>query len=228
MKFLTEVCQHSEVNKMAESNIGIVFGPTLMRNKEESLSGMMNPMNNPAGTIAALVKNFNDIFGEDPPEFNETPQVNETSDQVEKKTVPLIKPRRTSNPISTPQQLGSSKSTSSIKVKQLAELKNMGNKNSPIKSTRSQTVGTKPNIPMLAARSNSKSEIIKPPIAPKPSIPKKPDLSELQKAPPIPEKPVIPPKPTIPEEPKPSLPPKPKLPPKPEPTAELATAIAES
>ena len=71
LKFLYDTSQLAEANKMASSNLGIVFGPTLMRNKEESLTGMMNPMNNPAGTIAALIEKFPECFPEEPPELSQ-------------------------------------------------------------------------------------------------------------------------------------------------------------
>ena len=47
---------------MHANNLGVVFGPTLMRSKEDSLSGFMNPTNNSVGTIAALISDFNLVF----------------------------------------------------------------------------------------------------------------------------------------------------------------------
>ena len=44
MPFLQKVHLNSEINKMTPSNLGIVFGPTLMRSKEEDASGFTNPI----------------------------------------------------------------------------------------------------------------------------------------------------------------------------------------
>ena len=40
--FATSVAAHSNKNLMAASNLGVVFGPTLMKSKEESMAAIMN------------------------------------------------------------------------------------------------------------------------------------------------------------------------------------------
>jgi hypothetical protein len=36
------ITQHSQQNKMKSSNMGVVFGPTLLKNKGESVHGIMS------------------------------------------------------------------------------------------------------------------------------------------------------------------------------------------
>lgn len=61
IEFLTSVCKHSEVNKMTESNIAIVFGPTLLRPEEESLESSLNsPLVNQ--TIHRFLDHFSELF----------------------------------------------------------------------------------------------------------------------------------------------------------------------
>lgn len=207
MQFLTEVVEHASVNKMASSNVGIVFGPTLMRNKEETLSGIMNPLNNPAATITALVDNFTEIFGEPPAEFSEKESSSTSMNEV-------ISPRGKSN---RPSRSQTTNATANAPVqKSLAD----------IMRKQSFTSGT--NSPMT---SNGPPEIAKKPpiIAPKPVIPEKP--TNIEEAPFIPPKPIIPPKPVMeePTEPPPPIPDKPSLPPKPSipavPPKEYAVAL---
>lgn len=40
--FMYSVSTHADKNKMHASNIGVVFGPTLMRPLEESVAGIMD------------------------------------------------------------------------------------------------------------------------------------------------------------------------------------------
>ena len=42
MFFTTRVAAHSNKNLMAASNLGVVFGPTLMKSREESMAAIMN------------------------------------------------------------------------------------------------------------------------------------------------------------------------------------------
>jgi len=210
LKFLKEVSKHSDVNKMAASNLGIVFGPTLMRNKEESLSGMMNPLNNPAGTISALIENFEAIFGDDPEELNAP---SEGSSSPKTKT-------RTALQTGVGDALITRNSDS-----------NLGFKPPPTRKARSSTTST-PGKPARSASpvpGNSGvsglagiiSQQIQssPTVQRKPAVPTKRASPVAERKPSIPPKPVIPPKPTVvpTEAEKPPLPQKPTLPPKPEP-----------
>lgn len=244
MKFLKEISTHSEINKMAASNLGIVFGPTLMRNKEESLSGMMNPMNNPAGTISALIENFESIFGEDPEELTSTTTEIESNTE----TKPLANaPQIKKPPMASPSE---SLITRNRRGSSPVKAKANENDNRPPRPSqpgagrrlsRSQTVNqqnepTSGNAALASIiaqqskkpeRTQSKPEAVaKPPImAPKPSIPPKPAIQ--QEKPFIPPKPTIPPKPSLDtmEENPPPIPQKPSLPAKPEPAKIIATAL---
>jgi len=40
--FLFSVAGHSNKNLMAASNLGVVFGPTLMKSREETMAAIMN------------------------------------------------------------------------------------------------------------------------------------------------------------------------------------------
>ena len=42
MIFLNSVCSHSQLNFMTPSNMGVIFGPTLMRAKEETVAAMLD------------------------------------------------------------------------------------------------------------------------------------------------------------------------------------------
>ncbi|CAH3045582.1 unnamed protein product [Pocillopora meandrina] len=65
MKHLTQVAAHSNRNLMAASNLGVVFGPTLMKSREESMAAIMN-LKYQSIVIELLIKEFNTIFGPDP------------------------------------------------------------------------------------------------------------------------------------------------------------------
>lgn len=65
MKHLTQVAAHSNRNLMAASNLGVVFGPTLMKSREESMAAIMN-LKYQSVVIELLIKEFNTIFGPDP------------------------------------------------------------------------------------------------------------------------------------------------------------------
>ena len=49
---------------MHSNNLGVVFGPTLMRSKQDTLSSFMNPSNNSVSVIAACISDFELIFGQ--------------------------------------------------------------------------------------------------------------------------------------------------------------------
>ncbi|TRZ05878.1 hypothetical protein HGM15179_021229, partial [Zosterops borbonicus] len=42
LKFYLSVCEHSQENLMSPSNMGVIFGPTLMRAQEDTVAAMMN------------------------------------------------------------------------------------------------------------------------------------------------------------------------------------------
>ena len=59
------VAAHSNKNLMAASNLGVVFGPTLMKSREESMAAIMN-LKYQSVVIELLIKEFDavssDIF----------------------------------------------------------------------------------------------------------------------------------------------------------------------
>ena len=42
LMFIDSVCSHSEDNRMTPSNMAVIFGPTLMRAKEETVAAMLD------------------------------------------------------------------------------------------------------------------------------------------------------------------------------------------
>lgn len=54
------VAAHSNKNLMAASNLGVVFGPTLMKSKEESMAAIMN-LKYQSVVIELLIKEFNQV-----------------------------------------------------------------------------------------------------------------------------------------------------------------------
>ncbi|XP_028513351.1 rho GTPase-activating protein 26 [Exaiptasia diaphana] len=76
------VAAHSNKNLMAASNLGVVFGPTLMKSKEESMAAIMN-LKYQSVVIELLIKEYHKIF--DVPEEEE---VNEKKESEDKPPVP--------------------------------------------------------------------------------------------------------------------------------------------
>ena len=217
---------------MAASNLGIVFGPTLMRNKEESLSGIMNPMNNPAKTISVLINGFDEIFGtKDPADLvsssipsNEAakPKIDLNANLQASLGDALRSRSKTGGPPATiiekpppPKPMAViPKGPSDDKPpppKQLGAFSRVASFED--KLFKSPVQGLAPNI---KPPTPSKPAAAKPMIPVKPMLPVRSALSE-EKPPPIPEKPVIPPKPTLNtagDDKPPPIPEKPALPPK--------------
>lgn len=61
MGFLHELSQHSEKNLMTTQNIGIVFGPTLMRAREQAdfLSGVQSKS---VDVVVFMLEHFKELF----------------------------------------------------------------------------------------------------------------------------------------------------------------------
>jgi len=204
MRFLVEVSQHADVNKMAASNLGIVFGPTLMRNRDESLSGMMNPMNNPGAVIAAMITNCDVIFGE-----KKTKKRSGGKKGRHRPTSTKLDEKRPDDLLAKiAQGIGE-------------DLRNRSKTDLGTSSPTTQRQASDPNLipPPIAPKPTNA-----PPIAPKPNIapPPKPN----QAPPPIAPKPSIPPKPSAKPEPVVEPEPEPEPQPEPEPVVQPATAPA--
>lgn len=64
-KHLLRVSSHSEQNMMTVSNLGMIFGPTLLRSQEETVAAMMN-IKFQNIVVEIIIENCNKIFGEPP------------------------------------------------------------------------------------------------------------------------------------------------------------------
>ncbi|XP_040005806.1 rho GTPase-activating protein 42 isoform X2 [Xiphias gladius] len=62
---LFKVSSHSDQNLMTVSNLGMIFGPTLMRSQEETVAAMMN-IKFQNIVVEILIENHDKIFGEAP------------------------------------------------------------------------------------------------------------------------------------------------------------------
>uniref|UniRef100_A0A8C1I997 Rho GTPase activating protein 42b n=1 Tax=Cyprinus carpio TaxID=7962 RepID=A0A8C1I997_CYPCA len=61
IKHLLNVSTHSESNMMTVSNLGVIFGPTLMRSQEETVAAMMN-IKFQNVVVEILIENFEKIY----------------------------------------------------------------------------------------------------------------------------------------------------------------------
>uniref|UniRef100_A0A8K9X0B9 Rho GTPase-activating protein 42 n=1 Tax=Oncorhynchus mykiss TaxID=8022 RepID=A0A8K9X0B9_ONCMY len=65
IKHLVTVSTHSQFNLMTVSNLGVIFGPTLMRSQEETVAAMMN-IKFQNIVVEILIENFDKIFHQPP------------------------------------------------------------------------------------------------------------------------------------------------------------------
>ncbi|MBN3323214.1 RHG42 protein, partial [Atractosteus spatula] len=65
IKHLVTVSTHSQQNLMTISNLGVIFGPTLMRSQEETVAAMMN-IKFQNIVVEILIENYEKIFHEAP------------------------------------------------------------------------------------------------------------------------------------------------------------------
>uniref|UniRef100_A0A4W6C8Y8 Rho GTPase activating protein 42 n=1 Tax=Lates calcarifer TaxID=8187 RepID=A0A4W6C8Y8_LATCA len=65
IKHLVTVSTQSQNNLMTVSNLGVIFGPTLMRSQEETVAAMMN-IKFQNIVVEILIENFNKIFHQPP------------------------------------------------------------------------------------------------------------------------------------------------------------------
>nr|XP_055193733.1 oligophrenin-1 isoform X2 [Nyctereutes procyonoides] len=73
LKFYLSVCEHSKENLMTPSNMGVIFGPTLMRAQEDTVAAMMN-IKFQNIVVEILIEHFVKIYS-GPPEESATPPV---------------------------------------------------------------------------------------------------------------------------------------------------------
>ncbi|KAG7471164.1 hypothetical protein MATL_G00121500 [Megalops atlanticus] len=65
IQHLVTVSTHSQTNMMTVSNLGVIFGPTLMRSQEETVAAMMN-IKFQNIVVEILIENFEKIFQQAP------------------------------------------------------------------------------------------------------------------------------------------------------------------
>ncbi|VTJ65296.1 Hypothetical predicted protein, partial [Marmota monax] len=73
IRHLVNVCEHSKENLMTPSNMGVIFGPTLMRAQEDTVAAMMN-IKFQNIVVEILIEHFGKIYL-GPPEENTAPPV---------------------------------------------------------------------------------------------------------------------------------------------------------
>ncbi|XP_032701470.1 oligophrenin-1 isoform X2 [Lontra canadensis] len=73
IRHLVNVCEHSKENLMTPSNMGVIFGPTLMRAQEDTVAAMMN-IKFQNIVVEILIEHFIKIYS-GPPEESSTPPV---------------------------------------------------------------------------------------------------------------------------------------------------------
>uniref|UniRef100_A0A667IY36 Oligophrenin 1 n=1 Tax=Lynx canadensis TaxID=61383 RepID=A0A667IY36_LYNCA len=73
IRHLVNVCEHSKDNLMTPSNMGVIFGPTLMRAQEDTVAAMMN-IKFQNIVVEILIEHFVKIYS-GPPEESATPPV---------------------------------------------------------------------------------------------------------------------------------------------------------
>uniref|UniRef100_A0A8C6CG75 Oligophrenin-1 n=1 Tax=Moschus moschiferus TaxID=68415 RepID=A0A8C6CG75_MOSMO len=73
LKFYLSVCEHSKENLMTPSNMGVIFGPTLMRAQEDTVAAMMN-IKFQNIVVEILIEHFIKIYS-GPPEESTAPPV---------------------------------------------------------------------------------------------------------------------------------------------------------
>ncbi|KAJ7310371.1 hypothetical protein JRQ81_007282 [Phrynocephalus forsythii] len=73
IRHLVHVCEHSKENLMSPSNMGVIFGPTLLRAQEDTVAAMMN-IKFQNIVVEILIEHFDKIYSS-PPEDNAAPPV---------------------------------------------------------------------------------------------------------------------------------------------------------
>ncbi|CAL8362594.1 unnamed protein product [Lota lota] len=74
IKHLVNVCSHSQENRMIAANMAVVFGPTLMRAKEETVAAMLD-IKFQNIVVEILIENYQKIFCSVPEDTASTPPV---------------------------------------------------------------------------------------------------------------------------------------------------------
>ncbi|XP_040281671.1 rho GTPase-activating protein 9 isoform X2 [Bufo bufo] len=70
---LNSVREHSEINRMTTQNIGIVFGPTLMRPEKEQFANIAANMAYQNQVVETFLTHYDEIFQDSPEEYRNSP-----------------------------------------------------------------------------------------------------------------------------------------------------------
>ncbi|XP_031427344.1 rho GTPase-activating protein 42 isoform X2 [Clupea harengus] len=103
IKHLLKVSTHSQKNLMTISNLGVIFGPTLMRSQEETVAAMMN-IKFQNIVVEILIENYEKIF-QQPPDPNvplPQPQSRSSSSSRRSRAICLSSGPRKSRGLYTP------------------------------------------------------------------------------------------------------------------------------
>ncbi|XP_051882581.1 rho GTPase-activating protein 42 isoform X2 [Pristis pectinata] len=101
LKHLVKVSTHSQKNLMTVSNLGVIFGPTLMRSQEETVAAMMN-IKFQNIVVEILIENYEKIFNTPPDPNVPLPQPEQRSGSRRNKATCLSTGPRRPRGIYTP------------------------------------------------------------------------------------------------------------------------------
>uniref|UniRef100_A0A3P9MDZ8 Rho GTPase-activating protein 42 n=1 Tax=Oryzias latipes TaxID=8090 RepID=A0A3P9MDZ8_ORYLA len=101
IKHLVTVSAQNESNLMTVSNLGVIFGPTLMRSQEETVAAMMN-IKFQNIVVEILIDNFNKIFHQPPDPNVPLPQPQSRTGSRRSRAICLSKGPRKPRSIYTP------------------------------------------------------------------------------------------------------------------------------
>ncbi|KAI5622465.1 rho GTPase-activating protein 42 isoform X1 [Silurus asotus] len=91
IKHLLVVSTHSQKNLMTVSNLGVIFGPTLMRSQEETVAAMMN-IKFQNIVVEILIENYEKIFHQSPDPNVPLPQPQAQSRSSSRRSKPICLP----------------------------------------------------------------------------------------------------------------------------------------
>ncbi|XP_056621918.1 rho GTPase-activating protein 42 isoform X4 [Triplophysa dalaica] len=98
---LLNVSTHSDSNMMTVSNLGVIFGPTLMRSQEETVAAMMN-IKFQNIVVEILIENFDKIFHQAPDQNIPLPQTQSQAGSRRTKAICLMSGPRKPKSLYTP------------------------------------------------------------------------------------------------------------------------------
>ncbi|XP_030064811.1 LOW QUALITY PROTEIN: oligophrenin-1 [Microcaecilia unicolor] len=106
IRHLVRVCEYSKENLMSPSNMGVIFGPTLLRAQEDTVAAMMN-IKFQNIVVEILIEHCDKIFS-GPPEENAVPPVPppRVPPRTHKPITISKRPARTRPPLYHPSELG--------------------------------------------------------------------------------------------------------------------------